>query len=407
VSDYLFRRPKATNTAPWLPVSQTGVPPTTEVISEEQLMPFRRLEPIRPGAAALRAVVTAYVVLAVTVPPPEPGMVAEEQITRRIEPIRPRASPRAAASAYEVLSTTVPPADVAPAEEVLFEARRLMPERVPPQARAGAAAYLITPLFIIPAEPPLAQFLPGHVPPRARAAPQVYWFENREVVADVAPAEEPLFQPRRLLPERALPRARAALDAYRITTSFVVAEVPTVDIGVVMPDRAPGPRRAGDRAYAVLVQGFDEELSGDQARGYLDLMPRPARRAATHTYWQNNWLVVPPPPEVAPFAASMPERARAASATAHHAYWLDNLLAVPEVVPEAPPLELRKVLMPERALRATRAATKAYDVGGGSTEIFAAVTIIPGPYCIAAGEVYVAGPVVASTGAVAGQIACN
>ncbi len=217
------------------------------------------------------------------------------------------------------------------------------------------------------------------IPPR-RAAPAAYDIALRPPPPEAVEAL-PEAANRQLLPERAPGPKRAAAEAYWINTSaaqnILTGQVtpPPAALGRLLPDRAPGPLRAAQQAYWI-----ENRLAGNVPPPPVEALPTAsyrtilpdrapaAQRAAPEAYWLPNRLAGNVPPPVvedlppAAYRSVLPKHAPGARRTAASAYWINNRLAgiVPPTPPEALPSAAYRELLPERAPAARRAADQAY-----------------------------------------------
>jgi len=179
----------------------------------------------------------------------------------------------------------------------LEQRRREFPEAAPGPRRAANTAYWFPSrqedLFaeVIPVEV-FRRELPEIARGAPRAAAQAYWIDQTRLAIEVV--EVPLELQRRHLPERAPSPQRAANDAYWIDPNRliieVVGELPVELQTRIFPD-IPRRRHTTQDAYFryfSIVSGFDDALPEGQILQDIWLLPDQApgpRRAASTAYW--------------------------------------------------------------------------------------------------------------------------
>lgn len=216
-----------------------------------------------------------------------------------------------------------------------LERRQILPERAPGPRRAANAAYQTASTFVVAdvaAPQPAGR---GHVdsrprPPR-RAARSAYAILNGVPGPDLQSSES------RLIPDRAPGYRRAPNNAYLL--GHVGITPPLIDIPedvlrrTIIPDRAPGYRRAARPAYHIANPVPPADVAPSEVEYHRRLMPDRApgpRRAPSRAY-----LIATPPaepqfPAARGFIDSRPRPYRRATPWAYHFHYD---IQVPDVIP--------------------------------------------------------------------------
>lgn len=159
---------------------------------------------------------------------------------------------------------------------------------------------------------------------------------------------------------------RAPWNATGVQGPMIQSE-PQPGIGLMVPDRAPGPRRAAAVAYIVLTSFVVQSEPHTQAREFPTRADGP-RRTANTAYWLPfPKFVVPDEPEECQ-RPILPDRApgpRRAANTAYH-------IAASFVV-QSEPQTGTTALLPDRAPGPRRTANTAYELAGMTAALNAAI----------------------------------
>jgi hypothetical protein len=249
--DYLHRRSRARNLAPWQPLKQDDwrPPPVEEPIPLPQLLPARA-----PGAP--RAAAGAYLP---SYQSSEPPAVADLPPGWQDMPSRAPAAARAARDAYFVSAQTG-------AEERQPELGDGYFDETPrPKRRAAEAAYWLDNLLSGPEGMPPGEWQLATARHRAstrareRAANPSYWVATGPPLQDDA---MPPGQPWVADPGRQTHARRAGGDAYHVRSWIAEQEWVPADGYPLMPERAPGPQRADPETYDIHTYAVDLIVDG-------------------------------------------------------------------------------------------------------------------------------------------------
>ena len=264
-------------------------------------------------------------------------------------------------------------------DETTSSLRMQLPVAAPRQRRASADAYALSvrPFWDdgTAHEQPQLELRPLVLPARAdgasRAGGDAYWLPNTTQVPEDDPAGNGGGGPGNASSDGfSTPTAfvqvatRARPEAYwmppNLTDALTSEEGPplVLRIGLLVPQTAPGARRAGSAAYwqDVLPALGEDDLNVPKT--FVSDRQRQSARAVAEAYALYS-MPLPPPDEVSEnLRALLPERAPGPRRAAADAY---ELRGVPEVVSDEPQEDQRLVL-PERAPGKPRAASSAYDV---------------------------------------------
>lgn len=148
----------------------------------------------------------------------------------------------------------------------------------------------------------------------------------------------------------------------------VTAEAEEVHRRTLIPDRAPGKKRAPNAAYTILRSPIPAQyIRNPSGRGRLDVHPRPKRRAAqtayafSYTYPADSTT----PEECVTRSLFMPNAAPGRRRAANGAYWgggMQWMGAAPQIPEDIPLPSVNGRLLPDRAPGKKRAPTTAYIV---------------------------------------------